>query len=100
MHDHRLALSEDLFAQDALILRELKTARIELYHHNSKILTFDRGNFPHFGIWKQKNAPFICLEPWHGFADSHNSTGILDQKAGLFALEPYEIRDFAWFVQI
>ena len=47
-----------------------------------------------------KNAPFICLEPWHGFADSHNSTGILDQKAGLFALEPYEIRDFAWFVQI
>jgi len=21
-------------------------------------------NFPHLGIWKQPNAPFICIEPW------------------------------------
>lgn len=64
------------------------------------VFTFDRGNFPHFGIWKQKDAPFICLEPWHGFADTKNSSGILTEKEGLFALEPYESRDFAWFIQL
>jgi galactose mutarotase-like enzyme len=81
LQDHRLYVSEDIFANDALILRELKTTRIELWHNDNKILTFDRGNFPHFGIWKQKNAPFICLEPWCGFADLVDTSGVLNEKA-------------------
>jgi galactose mutarotase-like enzyme len=98
--NHILPLSEELFENDALILRDFKTSRIELLQWEKLVFTFDRGNFPHFGIWKQKNAPFICLEPWHGFADHKNSSGIFTEKEGLFALEPYESRDFAWFIQL
>ncbi|MBX9808851.1 aldose 1-epimerase family protein [Candidatus Gracilibacteria bacterium] len=100
LDNHILHLSEELFEKDALILRGLKTSRIELFKGEKLVFTFDRGNFPHFGIWKQKDAPFICLEPWHGFADTKNSSGILTEKEGLFALEPYESRDFAWFIQL
>ncbi len=100
LENHTLTLSEELFSQDALILRNLKTTRIQLLHDGKVVFTFDRGNFPHFGIWKQKDAPFICLEPWHGFADTKDSSGIFTEKEWLFALEPYESRDFAWFIQL
>jgi galactose mutarotase-like enzyme len=100
LDNHLLPLSEELFEKDAMILRSLKTSRIELFHLEELVFVLDRGNFPHLGIWKQPNAPFLCIEPWHGFADIANATGILVEKEGIFALEPYESRDFSWFIQL
>lgn len=37
-------------------------------------------NFPHLGIWKQPDAPFICIEPWDGFADELGKSGNLATK--------------------
>ena len=83
-----------------MICRHLRTTRIELYHHDELHFVFDRASFPHLGIWKQKDSPFLCIEPWHGFADLIDVTGNLLDKPGIFALEPYESRDFAWFISI
>ncbi len=44
-------------------------------------------DFPFFGIWAAKNAPFVCLEPWCGVADSVNTTQDLTKKEGINALE-------------
>lgn len=44
------------------------------------LFTFDRGNFPHFALWKQPNAPFLCFEPWQGYADSIDTQGNILEK--------------------
>lgn len=23
---------------------------------------------PHFALWRQPDSPFLCLEPWQGYA--------------------------------
>jgi len=30
----------------------------------------------------------VCLEPWHGVADSTNASGNLVEKEGILGLEP------------
>ena len=36
----------------------------DFYKKNEKIFHMSWENFSHLGIWKQPNAPFICIEPW------------------------------------
>jgi galactose mutarotase-like enzyme len=45
-------------------------------------------SFPHLGIWTKENAPFICIEPWHGYSDLFNSSGDITEKEGIIMLEP------------
>jgi galactose mutarotase-like enzyme len=45
-------------------------------------------NFPYLGIWSQSaEAPFICLEPWQGIADSVDSSGKIEEKEGIRQLK-------------
>lgn len=100
LHDNELPLSESLFDNDAMIFRELQSQKVTLQKKNQKILEFDRGNFPHFALWKQPDAPFLCLEPWQWYADSVDSTGILSEKPGIVSLEVGESMDFWWWVSV
>jgi len=43
--------------------------------------------FPYLGIWAKPGAPFICIEPWQGIADSADSTQDLTQKKGIMSLD-------------
>jgi aldose 1-epimerase len=45
-------------------------------------------NWPYFGIWTKKNTEqFICLEPWHGIADSVDTNKNILEKTGIIKLE-------------
>ena len=48
--------------------------------------------FKYLAIWsiKQKEAPFICLEPWYNTADYINSTNEFKDKKDIIKLEPGE----------
>lgn len=88
LEDGKLNLDYHYFAKDAIVLKQLKSQKIELINkNNSYQLEFVFPNFSYLGIWSKPNAPFICLEPWHGLADNINSTGILDEKEGIIRLE-------------
>lgn len=100
LQDGELPLSESLLENDAMIFRELQSQKITLQKKNQKILEFDRGNFPHFALWKQPNAPFLCLEPWQWYADSIDSIGILSEKPGIISLGVGENADFWWWVSV
>jgi len=52
------------------------------------------------GIWSAKDAPFVCIEPWCGIADSVNATGELRQKEGMNLLVPGEIFKRTWSVTV
>lgn len=45
-------------------------------------------HFPYLGIWSANNAPFVCIEPWHGIADNANHNKDFTKKEGIIKLEP------------
>jgi galactose mutarotase-like enzyme len=100
-HSRTLALTKDLFAKDALVLKHpassgvaLKSARTE------RGLKLDYPGFPFLGIWAAPNADFVCLEPWCGIADSVDSNQQLTEKEGIQRLEPGESFERTWTLTV
>ena len=89
-HDHKtyplkhgeLAVTEDLFDQDALVIEGNQAHEVSLSYGQEKPYLTVRFNAPLFGIWSppKKNAPFICIEPWYGRCDKADFTGELDKR--------------------
>lgn len=84
-----LNLHSDIFKNDALVFKDLKSEKITLKSKKSdREIEMVFKEFPYLGIWSQSAAaPFICLEPWHGIADSVDSSGQLEEKEGIKRLK-------------
>lgn len=83
-----LNLSDDLFHLDAIVFKQPPFHQIELLHRTKgTILKMKCETWSAIGIWTKPGAPFLCLEPWWGWADSHDSTGDLTLKPGIRRLE-------------
>ncbi|MDU5019433.1 MAG: aldose 1-epimerase family protein, partial [Clostridiales bacterium] len=83
-----LNLTPELFKNDALIYDNINKISICSKNNTSSIdIKFE--SFPFVGIWspyyKESNsiAPFLCIEPWYGIADSIDSTKIFKDKLGI-----------------
>lgn len=84
-----LPLTHEMFAEGALVFRNVRSRRIILKSEQSERsvgVSFE--GFPDLGIWQPKDAPFVCIEPWQGVADGENFTGELPDKEGIITLEP------------
>lgn len=80
----KLKLDTSLFIKDALVFKNLKSRTVTLKsvnHHKEIILRFPPFNY--LGIWSKPNAPFICIEPWLGCADSEGGSLDIAQKEGI-----------------
>ena len=89
IYDHQVQLSSSLFETDALVFKGLKSDEIII--KNSKTdsrLHFTFHNFPFLGIWTKPGAPYLCLEPWQGIADSIYHNGDFTGKEGILTLDP------------
>jgi galactose mutarotase-like enzyme len=85
----QLPLTEELFYKDALVFKQLKSTQISIKSHKTTHgITLEYQDFPYMGIWSAKNAPFVCIEPWCGIADSVDASGQLLEKEGVHLLEP------------
>lgn len=98
---NRLYLKQELFYRDALVFKSLRSGKVvlgSLKHNNTLTLHFP--GFPYLGIWAARNAPFICIEPWCGIADSVNSSQQLTQKEGIIMLDPAGTFERSWMVEL
>lgn len=87
LENGKLPLKHELFYDDALVFKNLKSDRISLMNtKNYNGLDFHFKDFPYFGIWAAKDADFVCLEPWCGIADSINHNQELRDKEGIISL--------------
>lgn len=94
-----LPLSKDLFLQDAIVLKNLKSNSVKLIsRHNQKGLEFNFAGFPYLGLWAAPGGNFICIEPWCGIADSVNFNQQLSEKEGIVKLAPLESFSRTWSV--
>jgi galactose mutarotase-like enzyme len=90
--DREINLKYEFFLKDAIVFKDLKSTWVKLKSRKSSYcLTFSFKDFPYFGIWTKENAPFICLEPWCGLADSENSRGGFLEKEGINILKNNEV---------
>jgi len=85
-----IPLSHDLFKDDALIFKDLKSNSVTLKNRkSSKAVTVKFDGFPYLGIWSKadEGASFICIEPWYGIADIVGSDKQFINKEGIFSLQ-------------
>lgn len=86
-----LALSESLFANDAVILDPVNShaVRYAAGQGGGPWLKMSWRGFRELGVWsKPSGAPFLCIEPWHGYASPAGFDGEFSDKPGLMQIAP------------
>jgi galactose mutarotase-like enzyme len=96
----RVPLQHALFYDDAIVLTHLQSDMITLgcSKHNHGLNFYFEG-FPHLGIWAAKDAPFVCIEPWCGHADTVGHNQQLIEKPGIEMLEGGAHWERTWKVE-
>ncbi len=101
MDANKLALTKELFHDDAIVFKNLESTSIILKSNKTNHqLKFDFEGFPHFGIWAAKDADFVCIEPWCGIADAANHNQELIEKEGIIYLDLGKNFERTWRVTI
>ncbi|MFT4032637.1 MAG: aldose 1-epimerase family protein [Siphonobacter sp.] len=97
----RLPLTHELFYEDALVFKQLNATHITLKSDKTPHqLAFHFENFPFLGIWAAPNAPFVCIEPWCGIADSVKHDQNLETKEGINRLAPTATFKRNWSISL
>ena len=88
---------------DTIILENLRSTGVSLLHRETGHgVHLDFTGFPMVAFWTKSGceAPFICLEPWHGCAALDNESGEFFHKPHCIALAPWEIRDLRYTIAL
>jgi galactose mutarotase-like enzyme len=83
-----LALEDGLFTADAVIFDRLASRRLWFGVPGQEGLRVDFPDCPHLGIWMKPGAPYLCLEPWQGFAPEAGDDGDLANRPGIVRVPP------------
>ena len=94
-----LAPTAALFEKDALIWDRLNSRALS-FAGEGAALDLGFPDSPNLGIWQKPGAPFLAIEPWHGFNDPQGFDGDIFAKPGIIALPPGEERGFRMDVTV
>ena len=94
----RLAYSQ--FDQDAMIFPEGAGSALSYAAQNGAQLSFTFENLPNLALWTKPNAPFICVEPWHGMAAHTTGSDQIADRPNTTILEPLASTSFKMTVTV
>ena len=102
LDDGLLSITDNLFANDALVLEKQGITTVTLYNKNKKPYLSLKMEAPVYGIWSaaKEGAPFICIEPWFGRCDATNFVGDLENREYQNCLEPGRYFESGYIVTI
>ncbi|MBE7174876.1 MAG: aldose 1-epimerase family protein [Mucilaginibacter polytrichastri] len=82
---NKLWLKTELFDTDALVFKNMQSRRLSIRSKNhDQVLSVDFPQFNYLGIWtKAGGAPFVCIEPWLGCADTDGPLPDIREKDGI-----------------
>ncbi len=87
-NSNRIQLRNDLFKDDALIFKDLKSRKVSIKSKDhSHSLSVDFNGFNYLGLWAKENAPYVCIEPWLGCAGTAGEPVEFKDKEGVVKLE-------------
>lgn len=87
-----MPLSDGLFTDDAVILDQPASHSVRYAADHGPFIELSWEGFRELGAWSKPGAPFLCIEPWHGFASPADFDGEFSQKPGLMHIAPAERR--------
>jgi len=84
----KIKLHPQIFKEDALVFKNLNSSVVSLKSKkSSQVISVEFGDFPYLGIWAKPKAPYVCIEPWLGIADSYDADRNLENKEAILRLE-------------
>jgi len=100
-NSQELLISDELIQSDAVVFKNVQFDRVTLCElDNTPVVSVSSADFPHWGFWSKPGAPFFCIEPWAGLADSIHATGNLRDKEGIEILEPNQTKQFSFSIEM
>jgi len=90
LNNRQLGLKYQLFENDALVFKTLKSNSITILEKANPIVKVNFNEFPNLGIWTVQNAPFLCVEPWFGYSDTLTGYDDFSKKEGIRLLRKRE----------
>jgi hypothetical protein len=82
-----LPLSQGMFQKDALIFKDLTSRKVTIRSRNHKhSLSVSFSDYKYLGLWAKVNAPFVCIEPWLGCAETDGTKVRFEKKEGIQSL--------------
>lgn len=101
MNDHKIWLNDTLFDQDALIFKNINAKKATLTHKTKgPVLSMDFKDFPDLGIWAKPKAPYVCIEPWLGYADVEDTSQNIEEKEGIQKLDEGKTHNSSYTITI
>ncbi len=95
-----LALEPHLFDEDALIFLAPTSRSLRYGPPGGRGLRVDFAGMPQLGLWSKPGAPFVCIEPWSGYASPAGFDRDITEKPGMTSVAPGESRGFAMQVSL
>ena len=83
---NRLALTDDLFVDDALIFLSPASRCVTFGASGSPAIAVRFPGMPHLGIWTKPGAGYVCIEPWQGFASPEDFEGEFSDRPGVVSV--------------
>lgn len=84
-----LPLTHALFHQGALVFRDVRSTSIALRSRvSARSVVVRHDKLPYLGLWQPRDAPFVCIEPWHGIADRADVSREFRDREMTIALDP------------
>jgi galactose mutarotase-like enzyme len=84
----KIRLHPQIFKNDALVFKNLNSSKVSIKSKkSSQVLSVEFEDFPYLGIWAKPNAPYVCIEPWLGIADSYSADRDFENKEAIISLE-------------
>ena len=83
-----LPLKYNYFDKDALVFKNIEFNSLSLINKKTKEgLKLDFSGHSYLVLWSKQNAPYICIEPWHGIHDTLGFNKDFKNKEGIQKLE-------------
>ena len=96
-----LPLSERLFDDDAMVWDRPASTSVRFAADRGPSIEVCWEGFSELGVWsKPSGAPFLCIEPWRGFASPADFDGEFSDKPGLMHIAPAESRALKYRVRV
>jgi galactose mutarotase-like enzyme len=77
-----------MFEADALVWTELNSRACRFGADGGAWVDLAFPDCPNLGVWQKPGAPYLAIEPWHGYNDPQGFAGDFRDKPGIVLLAP------------
>ncbi|MCS0501675.1 aldose 1-epimerase family protein [Ancylobacter sp. GSK1Z-4-2] len=94
-----MELNDAMFERDALIFLHVRSHHVRYGVPGEPGLEIAFPGMPQLGVWSKPGAPFLCIEPWSGYASPQEGPTEFTQKPGISLIPPGGSKSFAMSVR-